>query len=195
MMENDDNQDEKRYGDVIIPDADADIDYEGLCTVAGLIGSNFKDLAVDNPVPDTWEDRAKKAWRCYTEEPIVNNVINAWRTLALGDEIILTCADKDVQAEARETARRLKLQKLVKDSITDLLVKGETLSWKDYTPDGNDLAEVFCVNPISVKVKYEHGDLIEAVQHADDFTAPIQLPLEQILHLKWNSPSFNPDFA
>lgn len=100
----------------------------------------------------------------YTEEPIVQNAINSWRTFAIGDEIQFNCDDEDVKWEAREFAARVQLNKLIKDSVLQCLVKGETVCFKRPTKDGKDIEEVVCVNPISVKVKYENGKLIEAKQ-------------------------------
>jgi len=54
---------------------------------------------------------------------------------------------------------------------------------------------VVCVNPVSVKVKYAQGDLIEAKQYAEDSGSasdPIDLPVDQVIHLKWDAPGFSP---
>lgn len=189
-MNNGNVENGERDDDVILLGAEGDINQDDLCAIAEILSSTFKELIVDEAVPGTWENRAKKAWQCYIEEPVVNNVINAWRALALGDGVIITCDDKDVQSEVRETAERLKLQALVRDSITNLLVKGDAICWKGRSRDGKDISEVVCVNPVSVKVKYENGVLIDAVQHPD-FGEPISLPPESVLHLKWNTPSYN----
>lgn len=165
-----------------------------MATAAELNPSTFSAQAVNDAIPKTWEERATKAWQFYVEEPIVQNAINSWRTFAIGDEIQFNCDDEDVKWKAREFAARVQLNKLVKDSVLQCLVKGETVCFKRPTQDGKDIEEIVCVNPISVKVKYENGKLIEAKQtpEAPGSGEPIDLPLEQTLHIKWNAPSYSP---
>ena len=62
---------------------------EHLATAAALDAGAFGKLQVEEAIPATWEERAKLAWEYYTEEPIVKNAVNAWRTFAIGDEITL----------------------------------------------------------------------------------------------------------
>lgn len=57
----------------------------------------FGKLQVEEAIPATWEERAKLAWEYYTEEPIVKNAVNAWRTFALGHEIAINCNDHEVK--------------------------------------------------------------------------------------------------
>jgi hypothetical protein len=162
-------------------------------TAAELNSSAFSAQSVSDAIPKTFEERAAKAWQFYTEEPIVQNAINSWRTFAIGDEIQFNCDDEDVKWEAREFAARVQLNKLIKDSVLQCLVKGETVCFKRPTKDGKDIEEVVCVNPISVKVKYENGKLVEAKQTPETGSGePIDLPLEQTLHIKWNAPSYAP---
>ena len=165
-----------------------------MATAAELNPSTFSAQSVNDAIPKTWEERATKAWQFYVEEPIVQNAINSWRTFAIGDEIQFNCDDEDVKWEAREFAARVQLNKLVKDSVLQCLVKGETVCFKRPTQDGKDIEEIVCVNPISVKVKYENGKLIEAKQTPETPGSgePIDLPLEQTLHIKWNAPSYSP---
>ena len=163
-------------------------------TAAEMNSSAFSAQNVSDAIPKTFEERAAKAWQFYTEEPIVQNAINSWRTFAIGDEIQFNCDDEDVKWEAREFAARVQLNKLIKDSVLQCLVKGETVCFKRPTKDGKDIEEVVCVNPISVKVKYENGKLVEAKQTPETAGSaePIDLPLEQTLHIKWNAPSYSP---
>lgn len=149
----------------------------------------------DCAIPVTWEDRAKKAWEYYVEEPLVKNCINSWRTFAVGDEIRITSDDDVVKEEANNLADRIDVSEFVKDMILQLLVKGDAVGFKRYTKDGKDIEEVTCVNPVSVKVKYTQGELIEVQQFPEDSPTAgdgLKLPVEQTLHLKWDAPSFSP---
>ncbi|MCE5314617.1 MAG: hypothetical protein ABFD49_11735 [Armatimonadota bacterium] len=146
-------------------------------------------------IPRSWEDRAKKAWEYYIEEPLIKNCVNSWRTFAVGDEVRITSDDDAVKLEANDLADRLEISEFVKDMILQLLVEGDAVGFKRYTKDGKDIEEVTCVNPISIKVKYAQGQLIEIQQFPEDSPAAgdgLQLPIEQTLHLKWDAPSFSP---
>jgi len=159
-------------------------------TAADVNSSAFGDQLVSDAIPKTWEERAVKAWQYYVEEPIVQNAINSWRTFAIGDEIQFNCDDEDVKWEVREFAERVELNKIVKDSVLQCLVKGETICFKRPTKDGKDIEEIVCVNPVSVKLTHQNGKLIEAKQ-TPETGEPIDLPLDQLLHIKWNAPSYS----
>ncbi|HOC93356.1 MAG TPA: hypothetical protein PKH33_13455 [bacterium] len=159
-------------------------------TAAEVNSSAFGDQLVSDAIPKTWEERAVKAWQYYVEEPIVQNAINSWRTFAIGDEIQFNCDDEDVKWEVRDFAERVELNKLIKDSVLQCLVKGETICFKRPAKDGKDIEEVVCVNPISVKLRHENGKLVEATQ-TPETGEPIDLPLDQLLHIKWNAPSYS----
>lgn len=167
-----------------------------LATVALLDPSAFDKIhPTEYAIPRTWEERAKKAWEYYIEEPLIKNCVNSWRTFAVGDEIRITSDDEAVKLEANDLADRLEISEFVKDMILQLLVKGDAVGFKRYTKDSKDIEEVVCVNPISVKVKYTQGQLIEVQQFPEDSPAAgegILLPIEQTLHLKWDAPSFSP---
>ncbi len=166
-----------------------------LATAAALDASVFGKLNVEDAIPATWEERAKLAWEYYTEEPIVKNAVNAWRTFAIGDEITLTCEDEDVQTDAVAFARRVDLDQFVRDMVLQMLVKGGCVGYKTYTEDGHDIAAVQCINPTSVKLTYVQGDLIGVKQFPEGPGAigeGIDLPLEQLKHIKWDAPSFSP---
>jgi len=172
-------------GSIVIP----------LATAAALDSSAFDSLNPTSAIPATWEERARKAWEYYVEEPLVKNCVNSWRTFAVGDEIRITADDEQVRDEAAKLSGRLDICKFVKDMVLQLLVKGDAVGFKSYTKDGDDINEVTCVNPVSVKVKYAHGQLIEAKQYPDDGPGAgdgLSLPVEQVLHLKWDAPSFSP---
>ena len=166
-----------------------------LATAAALDSAVFGRVSASHGVPAAWEDRARKAWEFYLEEPIVKNCVNSWRSFAVGDEIKLTSDDEDLKAAATGASDRLRISAFVKDMILQLLVKGDAVGFKRYAKDGRDLEEVICVNPVSVKVKYAQGELIEARQFPDDGPSVgegLSLPVEQVLHLKWDAPAFSP---
>lgn len=167
-----------------------------LAAAAALDSSTFAKINADDcAIPKAWEDRAKKAWEYYLEEPLVKNCVNSWRTFAVGDEIKITSDDDTVKAESNELANRIGVSAFVKDMILQLLVKGDAVGFKRYTKDGKDFEVVTCVNPISIKVKYAQGQLVEVQQFAEDGPATgdgLKLPVEQTLHLKWDTPSFSP---
>jgi len=126
---------------------------------------------------------------------LVKNCVNSWRTFAVGDEIKITSDDENVKSDAASLADRLNISAFVKDMILQLLVKGDAVGFKRYTKDGKNLEEVICVNPVSVKVKYAQGQIVEVRQYPDDnpgIGEGLELPVDQVLHLKWDSPSFSP---
>jgi len=166
-----------------------------LATIAALDSSTFSAVNATSAIPANWDERARKAWEYYTEEPLVKNCVNSWRTFAVGDEIRITSDDDSLKTEANELATRLRISRFVKDMILQLLVKGDAVGFKRYTKDGKDIEQVTCVNPVSIKVKYSQGELIEVQQYPDDKPSAgggIELPVEQTLHLKWDAPEFSP---
>jgi len=165
-----------------------------LAAAAALDSDAFRKLNVEEAVPETWEERARLAWEYYTEEPIVKNAVNAWRTFAIGDEVAFHCDDGGVEAEVRDFAEEAGLDAFVRDMVLQLLVKGDCMGYKTYTDGGDDIAAVQCINPVSVKLKHVQGELTEVRQFPDEgaIGEGIALPLEQLLHLKWDAPSFSP---
>ncbi len=177
--------DTSAYGQVVTP----------LATMAALGSSAFGAVSANDAIPASWEDRARKAWEYYTEEPLVKNCVNSWRTFSVGDEVKITSDDEHVKLEANELAKQLRIPRFVKDMILQLLVKGDAVGFKRYSKDGRDIEQITCVNPVSVKVKYSQGELIEVKQYADDAqngAEGITLPVEQTIHLKWDAPEFSP---
>jgi len=166
-----------------------------MAAAAALDASAFSKVNASDAVPATWAERARKAWEYYVEEPLVKNCVNSWRTFAVGDEIKIASDDEALKDDAVSTAWRLNLTEFIKDMILQLLVKGDAVGFKRYSTSGQDIEEVVCVNPVSVKVKYAQGDLIEAEQYAEDSGSasdPIDLPADQVIHLKWDAPGFSP---
>ncbi len=174
--------------------ADADV-LIPLAAAAVLDASAFRSINATEAVPASWEERARKAWEYYLEEPLVKNCVNSWRTFAVGDEIKLASDDDEVKSGAVELAGQLRVFAFVKDMVLQLLVKGDAVGFKRYTKDGKALEELVSVNPVSVKVKYAQGELIEARQFPEEHPGAgegLDLPVEQVLHLKWDAPSFSP---
>ena len=166
-----------------------------LATAAALDSNTFAGLNPNEAIPATWEERARKAWEYYLEEPLVKNCVNSWRTFAVGDEIKLSSDVETLKDAAIEAAWRLHISTFVKDMVLQLLVKGDAVGFKRYAESGKDFEELVCVNPVSVKVKYAQGELIEVRQYAEDNVAGdegVDLPVEQIIHLKWDAPAFSP---
>ena len=163
-------------------------------SVAALSPGAFGEITVKRAVPRSWEERARKALEYYLEEPIVANAINAWRTFAIGDEVIVTCDDEEVQTEAREAFHRLRLNDFVRDTISQLLVKGDAIGFIVPDSSGDDLKRVICVNPISVRLKYENDEpalAIQRPQKSDGTYGPeVSLALNRMHHVKWNAPEF-----
>jgi len=168
---------------------------EPLASVATLSTNYFGDVSVKSAVPRTWEERARKAVEYYQEEPLVANAINAWRTFALGDEVTVTSDNEDVQEEAQEAFYSLGLNVFLRDMIGQLLIKGDAIGY--FVPGKNDdIERVICVNPVSVRMRYEGDQVVEAIQRPQNldgsYGEEIPLALDQMLHLRWNAPEFEP---
>ena len=118
------------------------ITVPALATAAALDSSTFSSINANDAIPTTWEDRARKAWEYYVEEPLVKNCVNSWRTFAVGDEIKITSDDDAVKSEANDLAARLGISEFVKDMILQLLVKGNALGQKMVMPDQKMLEQV-----------------------------------------------------
>jgi len=168
---------------------------ESLGAAAALTGTAFSEIAAKNAIPRTWEDRARKAVEYYQEEPIISNAINAWRTFALGDEITVTAEKDALQDEVSELFYRLDLNRFVKDMILQLLVKGDAIGYRVKGKAG-DIERVICVNPVSVRLRFENDALVEAIQRPQNldgtYAEDITLDLDAMLQLKWNAPEFEP---
>lgn len=166
-----------------------------LAAAAALDSAAFAKVNAAEAIPATWEERARKAWEYYVEEPLVKNCVNSWRTFAVGDEIKITSDDETLKEQALEAAWRLNVSQFIKDMVLQLLVKGDAIGFKRFTKSGQDIEELVCVNPVSVKVKYAQGELIEARQFPEETPGggeEIYLPIEQVVHLKWDAPAFSP---
>jgi hypothetical protein len=167
-----------------------------LASGAALAPGTFGAITTQSTIPPLWEDRARKAVEYYQEEPLVSNAINAWRIFALGDEITITCDNEKLQDEAMEAYWDLDLNRFVKDMVLQLLVKGDAIGYVMPNEAGDDLERLICVNPVSVRLVYENDALAEAVQRPQNldgsYRDEIPLNLDQMLHLKWNAPEFEP---
>jgi hypothetical protein len=86
-----------------------------LASAAALDGSVFSRVNATEAIPATWEERARKSWEYYLEEPLVKNCVNSWRSFAVGDEIKISCDEEDVKWAAIAAAERLAASDFVKD--------------------------------------------------------------------------------
>jgi len=177
-------------------DAENRLDSKEIFATAEQIDSSvFIPINQDTTVPASWDEKAKQSWKYYIEEPLVNNVINTWRTFAIGDEIKVSVGDENVRAEAQKLFQSLNLNSFIKDMILQLLIKGDAIGYKEYSKEGKSIGRVTCVNPVSVQVKYEDGELVEAKQitkTADgSMGKELKLSVDQLIHLKWNAPEFS----
>ncbi len=178
------------------------VDSEVMGTAANIASGVFSSEYEIKGIPSDWKERARKAWEFYLEEPIVSNTINTWRTFAIGDQIKITADDDDVRSEAQELFTTLSLNRFIKDMILQLLIKGECIGYKRYGTDGkpskgehNDIVKIICVNPVTVDFEYDNGELINAIQKPDkeggSNDEELDLPLDQLIHRKWNAPQFS----
>ena len=179
------------------------VDPELMGTAANIASGVFSSEYEVKGIPSDWKERALKAWEFYCEEPIVSNTINTWRTFAIGDQVKITADDDEVRTEAQALFYVLNVNRFLKDMILQLLVKGECIGYKRYGTDGkaskgahNDIVKLICVNPYSVDFEFEAGELVKAVQKPEPeggggVTEDIDLPLDQLLHRKWNAPQFS----
>jgi len=175
------------------------LDPAQMGAAASLAANVFEKQGVNETIPREWHERAAKAWEYYLEEPIVSNTINSWRVFALGDEIDVTSEDQGAKDQARELSWRLDVTNFVKDMVLQLLVKGDCIGYLRRNDAGDDIDRLTCINPVSVKLKFENGSLVEATQkkemrdgsfdHTDD---GVTLALDQMVHIKWNAPEFSP---
>ena len=96
----------------------------------------------------------------------------------------------------------LNMNRFLKDMILQLLVKGECIGYKRYGSGGtpskgehNDIVKLICVNPPSVDFEFENGELVKAIQKPETESGSvddeIELPLDQMIHRKWNAPQFS----
>jgi len=65
-----------------------------LAAAAALDPSVFSKGNASEAIPASREDRARKAWEYYLEEPLVKNCVNSWRTFAVGEEIKIAGDDE-----------------------------------------------------------------------------------------------------
>ena len=171
-----------------------DVDIRSLGSAAALSPGFFNEVTAKKAVPDTWEDRARKAVEYYQEEPLVSNAINAWRTFALGDEITINCESEQVRDEARDAFLSLGLNDFTKDMILQLLLKGDAMGYLVKNKSGDDIERVICLNPISVTLSYENDALAEVIQRPQNldgsYGEEVSLDLDFFYQAKWNVPEF-----
>jgi hypothetical protein len=152
-----------------------------------------------------WHERGTKAWEYYQQEPIVNNCINAWRTLALGEDFTLIASSAELQKDVDALKERLGLKRWLKDQILQLLSKGEAAAFKVYggeeagkTEDGRvqyrDFAQVKALNPLLLDVKVADGKVTQVTSFTLDEskqrTGEAPVALEQFRRWLWDAPGF-----
>jgi len=178
------------------------VDDELMGTAANIASGVFSSEYEIKGIPTDWKERAIKAWEYYCEEPIVSNTINTWRTFAIGDQVKIISDDESVRSEGGQLFNSLNMNRFLKDMILQLLVKGECIGYKRYGSDGkaskgehNDIVKLICVNPPSVDLEFENGELVKAIQKPETESGTtgdeIDLPLDQMIHRKWNAPQFS----
>jgi len=178
------------------------VNDELMGTAANIASGVFSSEYEIKGIPSDWKERARKAWEYYCEEPIVSNTINTWRTFAIGDQVKITSDDESVRSEGTQLFNSLNVNRFLKDMIQQLLIKGECIGYKRYGSDGkaskgehNDIVKLICVNPPSVDFEFEGGELIKAIQKPETESGStgdeIELPLDQLIHRKWNAPQFS----
>ena len=178
------------------------VDDELMGTVANIASGVFSSEYEIKGIPADWKERARKSWEYFCEEPIVSNTINTWRTFAIGDQVKIISDDESTRSEGTQLFNSLNMNRFLKDMILQLLVKGECIGYKRYGSGGtpskgehNDIVKLICVNPPSVDFEFENGELIKAVQKPETESGSvgeeIELPLDQMIHRKWNAPQFS----
>ena len=156
-------------------------------------------------IPTEWLDRGTKAWEYYQQEPIVNNCINAWRTLALGEDFTLIASSAELQKDVDALKERLGLKRWLKDQMLQLLTKGEAAGFKEYggkeegkaengKPLYRDFAQVKALNPLLLDVVVEDGKTTKVTAFRLDETkqrvevGPVAV--EQFRRWLWDAPGF-----
>jgi len=179
--------------------------FEAHGAALNRMGGATDGLDTIEGVPEEWEAMARLAWYYFVTEPIVNNTVNAWRVFAVGEQINLMSDSSAVQKEIRDLHRRLGIDKLIRDMVLQLLVKGECAAYKQYggqkSGDGyKDFERITCLNPVGLNYKLdpETGEIDEIKQKVkqDDqassgMTKEISLDPSQFFRAKWDSPDFN----
>jgi len=174
--------------------AHADAASIPMASAAAMLRNPFEAVTVKNAIPASWMERASKAWDYYQEEPIVSNAINAWRTFAIGDEITITSDNAEMQEEACDFYRKMKLNEWVKNMVFQLLVKGDAISYFWRNTEDDDIERIACLNPVSVEFKTEGDVITDVLQRPVDEDGishgPFPLDLERLGHWKWNTPEY-----
>lgn len=156
-------------------------------------------------IPALWSERGAKAWEYYQQEPIVNNCINAWRTLALGEDFTLIASSPALQKDVDALKERLGLKRWLKDQILQLLTKGEAAGFKEYggkeqgkAEDGkplySDFSQVKALNPLLLETTVLDGTLTKVrsftLDPSGNPTGHDDVALEQFRRWLWDAPGF-----
>ena len=185
--------------------ADAVVQVGGELEAQAATVDPFGSEVLVEGISTDWHERGTKAWEYYQQEPIVNNCINAWRTLALGEDFTLIASTPELQKDVDALKERLGLKRWLKDQILQLLSKGEAAAFKVYggeeagkTEDGKaqyrDFAQVKALNPLLLDVQVADGKITQVTSFTLDEskqrTGEAPVALEQFRRWMWDAPGF-----
>lgn len=176
---------------------------QNLRRIASIIDGALEDKKKYS-IPTAWEARAVKAWDFYVKHSVVGAVVDVYKAFAIGDETSITCEDEEVQAEAQAFWERIEGDDVLDDAITQLLVKGDAVLFKEWrvagkeNQDGDPITKVHVVNPLSLKVERDRrtGAVTKVMQQVQYGTDVMQvggggaLDPAQMLFQRWNAPQY-----
>jgi hypothetical protein len=165
----------------------------------------FSSETESDGIAQAWADRGAKAWEYYQQEPIVNNCINAWRTLAVGEDFTLIASSPELQTDVDALKKRLNLKRWLKDQLLQLLTKGEAAAFKVYggktagegeggAPLYQDFGKVKALNPLLLETTVQDGALVKVRSFTLDLsntpTGHQDVSLEHFRRWMWDAPDF-----
>jgi hypothetical protein len=171
---------------------------------AATIDPFASETSVDG-IPKEWHERGAKAWEYFQQEPIVNNCINAWRTLAVGDDFTLLASTPELQKDVDALKRRLNLKRWLKDQLLQLLTKGEAAAFKEYggeekakneegKPLYQDFGRIKVLNPLLLETTVKDGQVVKVRSFLQDEGGlprdHTDVSLEQFRRWMWDAPDF-----
>ena len=166
----------------------------GQAAAASLSGASSDT----DPIPKDWDKRALKAWEYYLTIGIVKRCISTWRALVLGDGVRFNCDSEDDRKKLEKFARKIRLEKKMRDMFTQWIVRSEALPYKDEDSKGFKLK---LINPLSIEPTYVDGEITKIVQYQTDEKGNINKSdpnpfegddLQSFYHMKFDAPEFSP---
>jgi len=103
----------------------------------GLGPSVFSRVNATEAIPSTWEERARKAWEYYVEEPLVKNCVNSWCTRGRQDRDHQRRRGREVGGD--RACRPTRSAFFVKNMILRLRVKSDAVCFKRYAKDSKNI--------------------------------------------------------